>query len=120
MCCKSDLDVLVKGLQPVQTKSEEHLEGIHTQCNYLGDSFRETMRMYRSGPVPWGQVFEALRGVGEERLCSELKVKYGEISTTESSVICIAAECSINTVDISGPILLLAYYYDSMGICFSW
>jgi len=63
------------------------------------------MRMYSSGPVPWGQVFEALRGVGEERLFSELEVKYSELSTTESSVICIAVEFSINT---SGPILLLA------------
>jgi len=122
---ESDLDLLVEDLQSVQTKweaigrwlyiREETLEDIRTLYSHTrpGDVLREVFRNWL--PNFWHNVVRALRSVGEEHLASELKVKYGELSTTDSSLICIDAEFSLNTVDTSGPILLLAC--DSMDSC---
>ena len=125
---ESDLDVLVEDLQSVQTKweaigrafntREETLEDIRTQYSHTrpGDALREVFR--NCLPNFWQNVVRVLRSVGEEHLASELKVKYGELSNTDSSLICTDAEFSLNTVDISGPILLIAC--DSMDSCCSW
>jgi len=115
----------VEELQSVQTKweaigrrlsiREETLEDIRTRYSHTrpGDALRKVFRNWL--PNFWHNVVRALRHVGEEHLASELKVKYGELSTTDSPLICIDAEFSLNAVDISGPILLLAC--DSMDSC---
>ena len=108
---KSDLDVLVKDLRSVQTKWEaigralsikvETLEDIRTRYSHTrpSDGLREVLRKWL--PDFWHNLVAALRSVGEECLAGELKVKYGELSTSESSLICIDAEFCFNTVDIS-------------------
>ena len=117
--------MVVEDLQSVQTKweaigqalytTEETLEDIRTRYSHIrpGDALREIFRNWL--PNFWHNVVRALRSVGEERLATELKVKYGKLSTTDSSLIYIDAEFSLNTVDTSGPILLLAC--DSMESC---
>lgn len=85
-----DLDVLVEALSPVQTKwkelgqilgvSEEHLETFQTHT-MPADSLRKMLEVWLPTPnVDWGHVLDAVKIVGEECLCSELKVKYGESS----------------------------------------
>ena len=99
MLDESDLEVLVEDLQTVQTKweaigralrlREETLEDIHTQYGHTkpGDGLREVLRLRL--PTYWDRFVDALRSVGDDRLASKLKVKYGELSTTDSSPICI-------------------------------
>ena len=109
----------MEDLQSVQTKweaigrafniREETLEDIRTQYSHTrpGDALREVFRNWL--PNVWQNVVRALRSVGEGHLASELKVKCGELSTTDSSLICFGTEFSLNTVtvDTIGPILLL-------------
>lgn len=89
-----DLDVLVEELSPVQTKWEalgqalevpqENLEAIRTEyCNPL-DSLRKMLRGWLHDLQHWRDVVDALRSIGEDRLSSELKVKYGALLATES------------------------------------
>ena len=125
---ESDLEVLVEDLQSVQKKweaigrglyiGEETLEDIHIQYSHTspGDALREVFREWL--PNNWHNVVTVLKSVGEEHLASELKVKYGELSTTDLSLIWTDAEFSLNTVDISGPKLLLSC--DSIDSCCSW
>ena len=87
--------MLVEELSPVYTKwealgralgvSQEHLEAIHT---HPGNCLREMLRMWfpSSYDQYWSDIVDALRSVGEDSLCSELKVKYGELLSTESSM----------------------------------
>lgn len=87
--------MLVEELSPVYTKwealgralgvSQEHLEAIHT---HPGDCLREMLRMWfpSSYDQYWSDIVDALRSIGEDSLCSELKVKYGELLSTESSM----------------------------------
>ena len=103
---ESDLDVLVEELSPVNSKWKKIasiLDGVET--SHPSDGLREVLqRWLRSGyGVHWHRVLEALRSVREECLASELKRKYGELSTTDSLLICFGAEYSLNTVDVSGP-----------------
>ena len=118
----SDLDVLVEELSPVNSKWKEiavYLGIKDVEASHPSDGLREVLQRWLDGGygTHWYRVVETLRRVGEKHLASELKVKYGELSTTDSSLICLGAEFSLNTVDISGPILLLAC--DSMGSCCS-
>ena len=97
---------------------EGTLKDIRTRYNHTrpGDGLREVLRLRL--PTYWHRFVVALRSVGEECLASELKVKYGELSTTDLSLIWTDAEFSLNTVDISGPKLLLSC--DSIDSCCSW
>ena len=110
-------------LSPVNSKWNKLSTELHVivgvvEASHPSDGLREVLWMWLlKADQPWHRVLKALRGVGEEHLASELKVKYGELSTTDSSLICFGTEFSLNTVDISGPILLLAC--DSMGSCYS-
>jgi len=125
---ESDLDVLVEDLQSVQTKweaigrafniREETLEDIRTRYSHTrpGNALREVLRKWL--PNHWEEAVDALRCIGEEHLASELKLKCCELSPQTLITKCINAEFSLNTVDISGPILLIAC--DSMGSCCSW
>lgn len=87
---EEDLDVLVEALSPVQSKwkalgqilgvSKEQLETFqpHTMP---ADGLRKMLELWLpTGNVDWGHVLDALKIVGEECLCSELKAKYGESS----------------------------------------
>ena len=61
--------------------SDEQLEDIRTQCSYHGnhgDALRGVLQKWLPGPSHWGGIVHALRNIGKDRLCSELKVKYGE------------------------------------------
>lgn len=88
-------------------------------ASHPSDGLREVLQkwLHTRYSAHWLTVLKALKRVGEEHLASELKVNYGELSTTDASLICFAGEFSLNTVDIRGPILLLAC--DSMGSCCS-
>ena len=104
---ESDLDVLVEELSPINSKWKElaiylHIEEV--EASHPSDGLREVLHRWIGQYLAyWQRVLEALRSVGEEHLASELKLKYGELSTTDSSLICFGAEFSLNTVDISGP-----------------
>ena len=108
-------------LSPVNSKWKElaiYLRVEEVEASHPSDGLRQVLRRWiREDVAYWHRVPRALRRVGEEHLASELKVKYGELSTTDSSLICFGTEYSLNTVDVSGPILLLAC--DSMGSCCS-
>ena len=109
-------------LSPVNSKWKKlvvYLQIEEVEASHPSDGLREVLRRWiREKYYPsWYDVLRALRSVGEEHLASELKVKYGKLSTTDSSLIYFGAEFSLNTVDISGPMLLLAC--DSMGSCCS-
>lgn len=96
---ESDLDVLVEELRPVNTKwkevgwvfkiSEKHLEAIHKRYGLPDDCLRETLLLWLKSKSSknWIHVVGALRTVGEDNLCHELKRKYGELLTTESLLI---------------------------------
>ena len=114
-----DLYVLVEELSQLNSKwkklgSELHVRVGKVEASHPSDGLHEVLqRWLRSGyefGVHWHTVLEALRSIGEEHLASELKVKYGELSTTDSLLMCTDAEFSFSTVDISGRILLLALY----------
>ena len=91
----SDLDLLADELGSVHTKwealgkalrvSEKKLNDIRT--HYKSDTrncFRETLREWLPCPwldTYWGDVVDALRSLQEDCLCSEVKTKYGELST---------------------------------------
>ena len=85
---ESDLDVLVEELSPVNSKWKEigrelyvGVDGV--KASHPSDVLREVLRRWLTGIArPWHDVLRALRRVGEEHLASELKVKYGELSTT--------------------------------------
>ena len=52
-------------------------------ASHPSDGLRDVLQRWLTGYTrPWHVVLRALRGVGEEHLASELKVKYGELSTT--------------------------------------
>jgi len=111
----------VEELSPVNSKWKElssYLNVWGVKASHPSDGLHEVLRRWLTGyDRNWHGVLRALRSVGEGHLASELKVKYGELSTTDSSLICFGTEFSLNTVDISGPILLLAC--DSMDSCCS-
>lgn len=103
---ETDLDVLVEELGPVQANweplgqalqvTEENLAAIRTSYAYPRDCLRELIRVWLPGLANWGALIHALRSVGEDFVCSELKKKYGEWSSTESL-----------PIPYSGPELLL-------------
>ena len=107
-------------LSPVNSKWKEiavYLGIKDVEASHPSDGLREVLRRWLTCRT-WHSVLRALRSVGEEHLASELKVKYGELSTTDLSLIWTDAEFSLNTVDISGPKLLLSC--DSIDSCCSW
>ena len=75
-------------LSPVNSKwkqlaSELGVPGV--EARYLGNGLYEVLQRWLTGYARfWRTVPKALRCVGEECLASELKAKYGELSTTES------------------------------------
>jgi len=112
----------VEELSPVNSKWKElavYLQIEEAEASHPSDGLREVLQKWLRSVYKryWHHIFGSLRRVGEEHLASELKWKYGELSTTDSTLICFGGEYSLNTVDISGPILLLAC--DSMGSCCS-
>ena len=103
---ESDLDVLVEDLSPVNSKWKEigtelYVRVSKVEASHPSDGLLEVLRkwLYRDGlshltrsyAINWHHVVRALRSVGEGHLASELKVKYGELSTTDSLLICNVA-----------------------------
>ena len=109
----SDLDVLVEELSPVNSKWKElgaklgvTVRGM--EATQPSDGLRKMLREWLQEDLNprWHEVLRALRSVGEGHLASELKVKYGELTTTDSSLICLM----LNLVSIQ-LILVDLYYY---------
>lgn len=96
---ESDLDVLVEDLRPVNAKwkevgqvfeiAEKHLEALHVGDGLPDDCLREVLLLWIKSKCSnnWIHVVGALRTVGEDNLCHELKRKYGKLLTTESLLI---------------------------------
>jgi len=87
---KSDLDVLMEELSPVKSKWKQiasKLKVSLVEASHPSDGLHEVLRVWLTQNVThWGDVVAALRSIGEDSLCSELKVKYGELLSTESSM----------------------------------
>jgi len=111
---ESDLDVVVEELSPVNSKwkklgTELRVRVGEVEASHPSDGLCEVLRRWLRGyGRNWHHVLRALRRVGEEHLASELKGKYGELSTTDSPLICFGAEFSLNTVDISATYTIIS------------
>ena len=80
-------------LSPVNSNWEQlgwELGVSGVEASSPGDGLCKVLRKWLKYHIAyWGDVFKALINVGEERLASELKVKYGELATIESLRVCI-------------------------------
>lgn len=93
--------MLVEELSPVNRKWEKlaSILGVRgVKASYPSEGLFKVLSKWLDGRYVrhWSRVLLALRGVGEEHLASELKVNYGELSTIESSLICIDAQFIIS------------------------
>lgn len=89
--------MLVEELSPVSCKWEEIASELGVRgvkASSPSEGLCKVLSKWLNGRFiqQWSHVLLTLRRVGEKHLASELKVNYGELSTIESSLICIHAQ----------------------------